>query len=168
MSTRQAFITFEAVLGTALLTFVFTSILAVYVSLWKELQVQEAATRVVRAACRASEPPGSTRSYPIFGGAGQAQVQAAFGYIFFGLMLFGIVFSVAYRITKGVQRIMVAKKVPAPVKKTIGKKKTIGGTGKKTPISKDIPMMNCPVCKAKIGFDSEECPYCHKKFNNEE
>ncbi|MEX2754934.1 MAG: hypothetical protein Q6365_006040, partial [Candidatus Sigynarchaeota archaeon] len=85
------------------------------------------------------------------------------GYLLIGVLGFGIVFAISYRVQQGVQSVKKAKKVSAAVKKAPGK--TIGGTtGSKTPISKDIPTKICPICKAKIGADLGECPYCHKKF----
>jgi hypothetical protein len=90
-------------------------------------------------------------------------VQLVGGYIFIGLLAFGIIFSISYRVQQGVVSVKKTKKVSAGVKKA-APKKTIGEPGKKTPISKDIETKVCPICKAKIGADSTECPYCHKKF----
>jgi hypothetical protein len=85
------------------------------------------------------------------------------GYVFLGLIFFGIIFAVSYRVQQGVQTVKKAKKVAAPGKKAVAEK-AVPGAGKKTPISKDIPTKICPICKARIGADSTECPYCHKKF----
>ncbi|MHA1683827.1 MAG: beta strand repeat-containing protein [Promethearchaeota archaeon] len=85
------------------------------------------------------------------------------GFAFLGLIGFGIVFSISFRINQGVKSMKKAKKVSAAVKKA-GVSKAAPGSGKKTPVSKDIPTRLCPICKAKIAADSTECPYCHKKF----
>ncbi|HME54222.1 MAG TPA: hypothetical protein VKM55_18505, partial [Candidatus Lokiarchaeia archaeon] len=94
-----------------------------------------------------------------------AQIELTGGYVFLGLLFFGIVFAVSYRVQQGVQTVKKAKKVSAPGKKAVAEK-AAPGTGKKTPISKDIPTKECPICKAKIGVDVDECPYCHKKFDD--
>ncbi|MHA1848899.1 MAG: hypothetical protein ACTSXU_14750 [Promethearchaeota archaeon] len=89
-------------------------------------------------------------------------IEVSLGYVFLGLIFFGIIFSISYRIQ--VSRVIKkAKKVPVSKKKVAGK--GVPGEGKKKPISKDIPTKICPICKAKIGADLDECPYCHKKFN---
>jgi hypothetical protein len=85
------------------------------------------------------------------------------GYILLGVLAFGLVFAISYRTSLSVQSVKKAKKVSAAVKKA-APGKTIGGTSGKSPISKDIPTKSCPICKAKIGADLDECPYCHKKF----
>ncbi len=92
-----------------------------------------------------------------------AAAEEPVGFMMFGVMLFGLVFAISYRVQQGVQAVKKAKKVSAAVK-AAPESKTIGGTGKKTPLSKDIPTKACPVCKAKVGADLDECPYCHKKF----
>ncbi len=92
-----------------------------------------------------------------------AAIEAPVGYVLLGVMAFGLIFAISYRVQQGVQSVKKAKKVSAAVKKA-APGKTIGGTGTKSPISKDIPTKSCPICKAKIGADLDECPYCHKKF----
>jgi hypothetical protein len=87
------------------------------------------------------------------------------GYAFLGMLAFGIIFAISYRVQQGVQTVKKAKKVSAPGKKAIAEK-AAPGSGKKTPISKDIPTKICPICKARIGADLNECPYCHKKFDS--
>jgi hypothetical protein len=89
-------------------------------------------------------------------------MQEPIGYVLIGVLAFGLVFAVSYRVHVSVQSVKKAKKISAAVKKA-APGKTIGGTSK-TPISKDIPTKVCPICKAKIGADLGECPYCHKKF----
>jgi hypothetical protein len=84
------------------------------------------------------------------------------GFAFLGLIGFGIIFSISFRINQSVKSVKKAKKVSAAVKKAVPSKTAPGS--KKTPISKDIPTKFCPICKAKIAADSVECPYCHKKF----
>jgi hypothetical protein len=91
-----------------------------------------------------------------------AALEEPVGFALAGLMLFGLIFAISYRVQQGVQAVKKAKKVSAA--KAAPESKTIGGTGKKTPLSKDIPTKACPVCKAKVGADLDECPYCHKKF----
>jgi hypothetical protein len=92
------------------------------------------------------------------------ETQVVGGYIFLGIIGFGMILSIAYRVQQGVTSVKKAKKISAAVKKAPGKK-TIGTEpSKKMPISKDIETIMCPICKAKIGADSTECPYCHKKF----
>jgi hypothetical protein len=95
--------------------------------------------------------------------ADQEAIQASFGFVLIGVLFFGMVFAASYRVQQGVQSVKKAKKVSTGVQKA-APGKTLAGTGKKTPISKDIPTKPCPVCKAKIGADLDECPYCHKKF----
>jgi hypothetical protein len=91
-------------------------------------------------------------------------LEAPVGYALIGVLAFGLVFAISYRIQQGVQSVKKAKKVSAAVKKA-APGKTIGGTSSsKQPISKDITTKECPICKAKIGADLSECPYCHKKF----
>jgi hypothetical protein len=93
-----------------------------------------------------------------------AALEEPIGYALIGVMAFGLIFAISYRIQQGVQSVKKAKKVSAAVKKA-APGKTIGGTSTtKTPISKDIPTKSCPICKARIGVDLAECPYCHKKF----
>jgi hypothetical protein len=74
----------------------------------------------------------------------QSQIEVGGGYALIGLIFFGIIFGIAYRVNSGVQSVKRAKKVSTPVKKTPGSK-TIGGPGKKMPISKDIVTKVCPV-----------------------
>jgi hypothetical protein len=90
-------------------------------------------------------------------------MQEPIGYVLIGVLAFGLVFAVSYRVQLSVQSVKRAKKVSAAVKKA-APGKTIGGTSGKSPISKDIPTRTCPVCRAKIGANLDECPYCHKKF----
>jgi len=97
-------------------------------------------------------------------GADQAATEAGLGFMMMSVLLFGVVFAASYRIQQGVQAVRKAKKVTTGVKKVAPSGKTIGEPGKKTPLSKDIPTKACPVCKAKIGANLDECPYCHKKF----
>jgi hypothetical protein len=85
------------------------------------------------------------------------------GSVFLGLVGFGIIFAISYRVQQGVQSVKKAKKVAAPGKKAFAEK-AAPGSGKKSPISQDIPTKICPICKARIGADLGECPYCHKKF----
>jgi hypothetical protein len=85
------------------------------------------------------------------------------GYVFMGVLAFGIIFSIAYQIQQGVVSVQKAKKVSTAVKKKTPSK-SLSEPGKKQPVSKDIPTKICPICKAKIGADLGECPYCHKKF----
>jgi len=85
------------------------------------------------------------------------------GSIFLGLVGFGIIFAISYRVQQGVASVKKAKKVAAPAKKAFAEK-AMPGSGKKSPISQDIPTKICPICKAKIGANLSECPYCHKKF----
>jgi len=93
-----------------------------------------------------------------------AAIEEPIGYALLGVMAFGLVFAISYRVQQGVQSVKKAKKVSAAVKKA-APGKTIGGTSStKSPISKDIPTKSCPICKAKIGADLSECPYCHRKF----
>jgi hypothetical protein len=91
-------------------------------------------------------------------------IEEPVGYALIGVMAFGLVFAISYRVQQGIQSVKKAKKVSTGVKKA-APGKTIGGTStSKMPISKDIPTKSCPICKAKIGADLSECPYCHKKF----
>jgi hypothetical protein len=92
-----------------------------------------------------------------------AALEMPVGYALIGVMAFGLIFAISYRVQQGVQSVKKAKKVSAAVKKA-APGKTIGGTSSKSPVSKDIPTKACPICKAKIGADLDECPYCHKKF----
>jgi hypothetical protein len=102
---------------------------------------------------------------PLNYSAGTAQTELVGGYVFLGLMAFGMLFAISYRVQQGVQTVKKAKKVAAPGKKAVAEK-AAPGAGKKTPISKDIPTKICPICKARIGADLGECPYCHKKFDS--
>ena len=90
------------------------------------------------------------------------EMEAYVGYAFIGLLAMGIVFSISYRIHTGVKSIKKAKKVATAVKKAPVKK--TASPGKKLPISSDIETKTCPICKAKVGAEAAECPYCHKRF----
>ena len=85
------------------------------------------------------------------------------GYALIGVLAFGVIFAISYRVQQGVQTIKRAKKESIGAKKSIPSK-TLGSTSSKQPISKDIATKSCPICKARIGLDLDECPYCHKKF----
>jgi hypothetical protein len=104
-------------------------------------------------------------SKPLTYSEGKAQDQLTGGYVFLGLLAFGIIFAISYRVQQGVQTVKKAKKVTTAGKKAVAEK-AAPGSGKKTPISKDIPTKICPICKARIGADLDECPYCHKKFDS--
>jgi hypothetical protein len=102
------------------------------------------------------------KSTPLNFGADSRDLEIYVGFAFIGLLAFGILFSISYRIQQGVKSITKAKKVTAAVKKAPAPKSL--SPGKKMPISSDIQTKVCPICKAKIGADATECPYCHKKF----
>jgi len=94
----------------------------------------------------------------------ETMVELPVGYAFIGVVAFGLVFAISYRIQQSRRSFKLAKKVTLVVKKTTPGKKAGDSSSSKKPISKDIPTKTCPVCNAKISIDLRKCPYCHREY----